>query len=341
MLAFEVLSTYTWFITTASANNNHTISSFLCFQKLKLAMTTDITQFLLELIDDHKPFETRRLAGICLKNSFDAKESVRKEQLVQQWVAIDGSVKGQIKEVSLMALGLAHARHTASQVIAKIAAIEIPRGEWPGLIASLLSNMTQQETPATLKQAALETLGMKLGNHGVELEPENAIQHGQDNAIAKRGRGRPPTTTIADKGMTLGNNGIELETENAIELEQDNAIAKRSQVYYKILEKSNYLTGETIRDKWLEKLLQGNSPLAGCSVTAIVALEKASHDAFSGDSEKYQKNMRQCHHSLQACASQTEQIERLQHQLAEKSQVNLLLNLNTSIAGLYFANRAN
>ncbi|KAI3916373.1 hypothetical protein MKW92_028979 [Papaver armeniacum] len=117
----------------------------------------------------------------------------------------------------------------------------------------------------------------------------------------------PPIPTIADKGMTLGNNGVELETKNAIELEQDNAIAKRGRgrpqknnsgrtgrppakadkvysEYYKILEKFNYLTGETVRDTWLEKLLQ---------------VEKASHDAFSGDSQKYKKNMRQLHYSLQ------------------------------------------
>ncbi|KAI7993914.1 Importin subunit beta-1 [Camellia lanceoleosa] len=51
------------------------------------------------------------------------------------------------------------ARHTSSQVIAKIAAIEIPRKEWPELIGSLLVNMSQQDRPASLKQATLETLG--------------------------------------------------------------------------------------------------------------------------------------------------------------------------------------
>ncbi|RZC74609.1 hypothetical protein C5167_050088, partial [Papaver somniferum] len=165
----------------------------------------------------------------------------------------------------------------------------------------------------------------------------------KDNAIAKRGRGRPPTPTTADKGMTLGNNGVKLDMENAIELEQDNAIAERGRgrppknnsgrtgrpptnadkiysEYYKILEKSDYLTGETVRDKWLGKLLQGIEYVCDSKdygkdehkekygslsheketalwpdvdVTAIVALEKASHDAFSGDSEKYIKIVRQ------------------------------------------------
>ncbi|KAF8396965.1 hypothetical protein HHK36_018602 [Tetracentron sinense] len=114
-----------------------------------------------ELSNNEKPTESRRLAGIVLKNSLDAKDAVRKEQLVQQWVAIDTILKSQIKNLLLSTLGssVSEARHTSSQVIAKIAAIEIPRKEWPELIGSLLTNMTQQDRPPALKQATLETLG--------------------------------------------------------------------------------------------------------------------------------------------------------------------------------------
>ncbi|KAE9447589.1 hypothetical protein C3L33_20510, partial [Rhododendron williamsianum] len=51
------------------------------------------------------------------------------------------------------------ARQISAQVIAKIASIEIPRKEWPELIRLLLFNMTQQDRPASLKQATLEALG--------------------------------------------------------------------------------------------------------------------------------------------------------------------------------------
>lgn len=114
-----------------------------------------------ELSNDGKPAESRRLAGIVLKNSLDAKEAARKEHLVQQWVAIDVLFKSQIKGLLLKTLGSSvhEARHTAAQVIAKIASIEIPRKEWTDLIGSLLVHMTQQDRPASLKQATLETLG--------------------------------------------------------------------------------------------------------------------------------------------------------------------------------------
>nr|XP_023922462.1 importin subunit beta-1 [Quercus suber] len=114
-----------------------------------------------ELANDEKPIESRRLAGIVLKNSLDAKDAVRKEHLVQKWMEIDISIKSQIKDLLLRTLGSAatEARHTSAQVIAKIASIEIPKKLWPELIASLLTNMTHQDRPASLKQATLETLG--------------------------------------------------------------------------------------------------------------------------------------------------------------------------------------
>ncbi|XP_050208574.1 importin subunit beta-1-like [Mercurialis annua] len=114
-----------------------------------------------ELANNEKPHESRRLAGIVLKNSLDAKDAMTKEHLVQQWMAIEISVKSQIKDLLLRTLGssVQEARHTSAQVIAKVASIEIPRKQWPELIQSLLSNMTQQDNSAALKQATLETFG--------------------------------------------------------------------------------------------------------------------------------------------------------------------------------------
>ncbi|XP_048319910.2 importin subunit beta-1 [Ziziphus jujuba] len=114
-----------------------------------------------ELANNEKPTESRRLAGIVLKNSLDAKDAVTKEQLAQQWLTIDVSIKSQIKDFLLRTLGshVPEARHTSAQVIAKIASIEIPPKQWPDLIGILLKNMTQKDSPAGLRQATLESLG--------------------------------------------------------------------------------------------------------------------------------------------------------------------------------------
>lgn len=133
--------------------------------KLRQFQEQNLPGFLLslsvELSNDGKPKESRSLAGIVLKNSLDAKDAARKEHLVQQWLGIDISIKSQIKGLLLNTLGSAvhEARHTASQVIAKVASIEIPLKAWPELVGTLLINMTQQDRPASLKQATLATLG--------------------------------------------------------------------------------------------------------------------------------------------------------------------------------------
>ncbi|CAL9769572.1 unnamed protein product [Musa acuminata subsp. burmannicoides] len=132
---------------------------------LKQFQEQNLPHFLLslsvELSSEQKPPESRRLAGIILKNSLDAKDAVRKEELTQKWVSVDASIKAKIKESMLQTLGssVSEARHTSSQVIAKVASIEIPRCEWQDLIGRLLKNMTQPDAPAPLKQATLEALG--------------------------------------------------------------------------------------------------------------------------------------------------------------------------------------
>lgn len=133
-----------------------------------------------ELSNNEKPPESRTMAGIQLKNSLDAKVASRKQQLVQQWVSIDGSVKSQIKLVLLGTLGssLKEARHTSAQVIAKLASIEIPRKEWPDLIGSLLQNMTNPDIPDGLKQATLDTLG-----YVCEEISHEELEQGEVNAV--------------------------------------------------------------------------------------------------------------------------------------------------------------
>ncbi|KAF5734975.1 importin subunit beta-1-like [Tripterygium wilfordii] len=112
-----------------------------------------------ELANDEKPVESRKLAGLVLKNALDAKEQHRKFELVQRWLALDPSVRAQIKACLLKTLSSpAHdARSTASQVIAKLAGIELPHKQWPELVGTLLSNIHQ--VPVHTKQATLETLG--------------------------------------------------------------------------------------------------------------------------------------------------------------------------------------
>ncbi|XP_020087575.1 importin subunit beta-1-like [Ananas comosus] len=153
-------------------------------ESLKQFQEQNLPHFLLalsvELSNEQKPPASRRLAGIILKNSLDAKDSIRKEELTQRWVSVDPAIKFQIKESLLRTLGspVAEARHTSSQVTAKVASIEIPRREWQELIAKLLTYMTQQDAASSLKQATLEALGYVCE----EISPQD-LQQDQVNAV--------------------------------------------------------------------------------------------------------------------------------------------------------------
>jgi importin subunit beta-1 len=139
------------------ATRNHAEESLKQIQEQNLS--TFLLSLSAELANNNKAIESRRLAGLILKNALDAKELYRKNDLAQRWLSLDLATKTQIKTSLLQTLSspVSDARSTASQVVAKVAGIELPHKQWPELIGSLLSNIHQVETH--VKQATLETLG--------------------------------------------------------------------------------------------------------------------------------------------------------------------------------------
>lgn len=156
-----------------------------------------------ELASDDKPVDSRKLAGLILKNSLDAKEESRKRELVQKWLLLDASAKTQIKSCLLQTLSspVPDARSTASQVIAKIAGIELPQKQWPELIGALLSNIHQ--VPTHVKQATLETLG-----YLCEEVSSKEIDQDQVNKIL--------TAVVQGMNVPDGNNDVRLAATRAL-----------------------------------------------------------------------------------------------------------------------------
>ncbi|KAK6155567.1 hypothetical protein DH2020_009815 [Rehmannia glutinosa] len=148
-------------------------------ETLKQFQEQNLPGFLLslsaELASEEKPVDSRKLAGLILKNALDAKEQHRKYELVQRWLSLDVAVKSQIKACLLQILSstVTDARSTASQVIAKVAGIELPQKQWPELIGSLLSNVHQ--VPPHVKQATLETLGYMCEEVGPEVVEQDQV----------------------------------------------------------------------------------------------------------------------------------------------------------------------
>ncbi|KAK9914531.1 hypothetical protein M0R45_038305 [Rubus argutus] len=176
-------------------------------ESLKQFQEQDLPLFLLslsrELANEEKPVESRKLAGLILKNALDAKEQHRKSDLVQRWLALDPSAKSQIKVCLLQTLSslVAEARSTTSQVIAKVAGIELPQKQWPELIGSLLSNIHQ--LPPHVKQATLETLGYLCE----EVSPE-VVDQDQVNKIL--------TAVVQGMNASEGSNEVRLAATRAL-----------------------------------------------------------------------------------------------------------------------------
>ncbi|CAL5344172.1 unnamed protein product [Camellia sinensis] len=142
-----------------------------CRRKFETVSGANLPGFLLslsgELANNEKPVDSRKLAGLVLKNALDAKEQHRKLELVQRWLSLDVAVRSQIKACLLQTLSspVSDAHSTASQVIAKVAGIELPQKQWPELIGSLLSNVHQ--LPVHVKQATLENSGVLVMNYTI------------------------------------------------------------------------------------------------------------------------------------------------------------------------------
>ncbi|KAL5551558.1 hypothetical protein UlMin_001734 [Ulmus minor] len=176
-------------------------------ENLKQFQEQNLPSFLLslagELANDEKPAESRKLAGLILKNALDAKEQQRKFELVQRWLALDQNVKAQIKACLLKTLSspALDARSTASQVIAKLAGIELPHKQWPELIEALLSN--NHQLPAHTRQATLETLGYMCE----EVSPD-VLDQSQVNKIL--------TAVVQGMNATESNNDVRLAATRAL-----------------------------------------------------------------------------------------------------------------------------
>jgi importin subunit beta-1 len=130
-----------------------------------------------ELVNETSSIHVRNAAGLALKNALSArvrhflspiplvisltfvKESTRQTEYSARWLALDADSKAKIKQAALMTLGSPSqkAGMFAAQVVAAIAAVELPEGHWPELIELLLGFIHQNNN--TLKVATLQTIG--------------------------------------------------------------------------------------------------------------------------------------------------------------------------------------
>lgn len=106
--------------------------------------------------------ENRQLCGVLLRGTISAKDTTENASKQARWfekMPEEAKSKIRLAVYSLLGDAVSTVAQTAAQIIAKIALIELPRGQWGDLINALLQNMTNPQATPSLKKATLETFG--------------------------------------------------------------------------------------------------------------------------------------------------------------------------------------
>ena len=112
------------------------------------------------LAAESTPSHIRNAAGLAIKNALTAREAARQEEYASRWKSLDPATREQLKQEALATLAASDrgARNVSGQVVAAIAAVELPAGMWSGLIGQLLELASRADN-AHLRQATLQTIG--------------------------------------------------------------------------------------------------------------------------------------------------------------------------------------
>ncbi|GMF03347.1 unnamed protein product [Ambrosiozyma monospora] len=160
--------------------------------------------------DESKKTEVRMLAGLGLKNQLTSKDTLKKEQLAEKWMAVDVQAREEIKNIALSSLMTQDDRvaNQAAQLVAAIADIELPRGEWSQLMHIIVEN-TKQEKPVNVKRASLLSIGYICET----ADPTNPQIAAQSNgiliAIVQGAQSSEPSTIVRKTAINALVNSLE------------------------------------------------------------------------------------------------------------------------------------
>lgn len=157
-----------------------------------------------ELVDDSKAAPARQLAGLLLKNALVAKEEQTRLHKAQRWLNLNEDVRRQIRAMLLQILSSSHksVRSTASMVIAKVAAVEIPQNMWGELVDTLVNNITKSNNEHIM-ESSFAALGYVCEDCGDFLQTKsvqilNAIATGMRNDMTNHDIKYAATVALAN-----------------------------------------------------------------------------------------------------------------------------------------------
>ncbi|EMD35060.1 hypothetical protein CERSUDRAFT_116561 [Gelatoporia subvermispora B] len=133
-------------------------------QKLESAARENYPAYVLmlstEIVNESSAPHVRNAAGLALKNALSARESARQLDYTNRWLALDNDTRSKVKQDALMALGSNQGKvgTVAAQVVAAVAAVELPQGQW-GEVIEILLGFVNNQTNTNLRIATLQAIG--------------------------------------------------------------------------------------------------------------------------------------------------------------------------------------
>ncbi|AEO65060.1 uncharacterized protein THITE_2111635 [Thermothielavioides terrestris NRRL 8126] len=189
-------------------------------QQLTLAAETNFSQYLSTLVqalaNESAEGHIRAAAGIALKNAFTAREFARQAALQAKWLnQTDQETKTRVKELALQTLSSTNtqAGQATAQVVAAIAAIELPRNQWPELMHALVRNVS--EGTQHQKQASLTAIGFICESQDTDLR-NSLVSHSNAilTAVVQGARKEEPNNEVRLAAITALGDSLEFVGNN-------------------------------------------------------------------------------------------------------------------------------
>lgn len=113
-----------------------------------------------ELANEAAQSHIRNAAGLAIKNALSAREAQRSAEYAERWFKLTIEARNEIKQKVFAALASQDSRAglSSAQVLASIAAVELPVGQSQDMIGQLLSQMGDVSN-VNLRRATLQAIG--------------------------------------------------------------------------------------------------------------------------------------------------------------------------------------
>lgn len=189
-------------------------------QQLSQAAEVDLSGYLRtlaqELANEEANQNVRMAAGLALKNAFTTRDYARAKELQEKWLQqVDPDTKTAVKQLALKALQSNDrgAGTQAAQFVASIAAIEIPRNQWPELMQSLVQSVNQGDDHQ--KQASLQTIGFICDIPDSDLRQSlGAYSNAILTAVVQGARKEEPNNDVRNAAMSALGDSLEFVRSN-------------------------------------------------------------------------------------------------------------------------------